>query len=338
MMVRQLLICCLFLFLQGLPARATAGERYAVIIGGIGGEPEYAEQYRLWAGGMNDVLHEEHGFPQDHLFLLVADPSIDPTIPAEKSSLTSIERVFTALARQIAPEDLFFVILIGHGSATETGAKFNIPGPDMSASVLNGYLASIKATRMVVINGTSSSAPFISKISGPNRVIITATKSGRERLVTVFPKHFLAALSITNSDLDKDGQVSLLEAFTYTRLKTAEWYEDQGRLATEHPLLDDNGDRVGSREPGGKDGDGMLARVITFGARKSPVAEEAFSPGVRTQLTALERRSQDIQHQIDTLKLEKSKLSEDQYASRIEVLLIELARLNREIKTLKAKP
>ena len=103
-------------------------------------------------------------------------------------------------------------------------------------------------------------------------------------------------------------------------------------------MLDDNGDRVGSREPGGGDGDGALARSITFGTPEPPVAEVDLSPEVRTQLDALERRSQDVQRQIDALKLEKSKLPADQYASRIEVLLIELARLNREIRTLKSKP
>lgn len=338
--IRFLLLLLTGMTIQGfgVPTQAAAQARYAVIIGGIGGESQYTEQYWIWASGIYDAFQKEHGISQDRLFLLVADPAVDPAVPAQRSSLTAIEQVFTNISQRLTSEDLLFIILIGHGTATDTDAKLNIPGPDLSAAALNTYLKPVKASPIVLINGASSSEPFIRAITGPGRVIITATKSGAERLATVFPEHFLAALSIADSDLDKDGQVSVLEAFTYTRLKTAEWYEDQGRIATEHPLLDDNGDGVGSREPGGTEPDGALARTITFGTRAKTVIDEGLSPEVRAKLADLERKSQDIQRRIDGLRVNKSTVSESQYNGRMEELLIELARVNREIKSLRPEP
>ena len=341
-MLRNTGICCLAVLVQLLFAWETQaspqegnGVRYALIISGIGGEAKYEEAHWTWATGIYNILQEEHNIPQDRLFLMVSDPTIDPAVPAQKSNLSSIEQAFGTLAQRITSSDLLFVILIGHGSATGSDPKLNISGPDLTASKLNGYFDTVKADRIVLVNGSSSSGPFINAISAPDRVIITATKSGGERIATIFTEHFQAALSVENSDLDKDGRVSLLEAFTYTRLKTAEWYEDQGRLATEHPMLDDNGDQKGSRDPGGEHPDGALARSITFGEHVS-VAETTtdLSPEDSKKLAELETRSQDIQGRIDALKLEKDNLTEDDYNSRLEDLLISLARVNREIRTI----
>ena len=344
-MLRNIRLCCLAVLIQ-LPCvwklqAATDGSngvRYTLIISGIGGEPKYDEAHWNWARGIYNVLHEEHKIPQSRLFLLVPDPTIDPALPAKKSSLITIEQIFDTLSYRLDDSDLLFVILIGHGSATGRDPKLNIPGPDLTASKLNDLLNAVKASRVVLVNGSSSSGPFIDAISASNRVVITATKSGGQRIATVFTEHFLSALSVENSDLNKDGRVSILEAFTYTRLKTAEWYEDQGRLATEHPMLDDNGDRKGSRDPGGKDPDGALARSITFGERAWPgETVPDLSPEENKNLAKLEARSQDIQGQIDALKLEKDAIMEDDYNSRLENLLISLARVNREIRTLTSR-
>lgn len=335
-------ICCILavlLFQLALSTRASAqeseGNRYAVIVGGIGGEEKYEELHWSWSSGMYNVLQEEHRIPDDHLFLLVSNPAVDPALPARKSTLSIVEQVFEELRQKVTDSDILFVILIGHGSATGSGARLNIPGPDLSSAKLSELIDSISADRIVVVNGSSSSGPFIDALSAPNRVIITATKSGGERIATVFPEHFLAALSVENSDLDKDGFVSLLEAFTYSRLKTEEWYEDQGRLATEHPMLDDNGDKQGSRDPGGEDIDGALARTITFGnpGRHAPL-KLALSPEDSAQVASLEQQSRDLQRRIDDLKLNIESLSDEEYNARLEDLLIGLARVNRDIRTL----
>lgn len=324
--------------LNGLPASAHAQASgplsYGVIIAGIGGEPEYVDKHWKWASSLYRALRDEGGFASERLFLLAENPGSDPANPARKSSLEEIRQVFGVLAERMTANDLLVVILIGHGNANENDPKLSIPGPDLSGAELAALLGLIKAGRGIVVHGGSSSAPFIKALSGPNRVILTATKSAGERLATVFPEHFLASLTPGNSDLDKDGRVSVLEAFTYTRLKTAAWYEEEGRIATEHPLLDDNGDGVGSRDPGGADTDGALARSITLGGKKTTGITTKLSSEKQKQLTALSLQMQALQRQINDLKRAKETLSAETYANRMESLLVKLARLNKEMKTI----
>lgn len=314
-------------------AQASGPVSYGVVIAGIGGEPEYVDKHWKWASGLYRALRDEGGFAPERLFLLAENSGSDPENPARKSSLEEIRQVFAVLAERMTANDLLVVILIGHGNANENDPKLSLPGPDLSGAELAGLLGLIKAGRSVVVHGGSSSAPFIKALRGPNHVILTATKSAGERLATVFPEYFLASLTPGNSDLDKDGRVSILEAFTYTRLKTAAWYEDEGRIATEHPLLDDNGDGVGSRDPGASDADGALARSITFGGKTATGVTTKLSSENQKQLTALSTQAHDLQRQIDGLKRAKETLPAETYASRLESLLVKLARLNRDMKT-----
>ncbi|MBM3263931.1 MAG: caspase family protein [candidate division Zixibacteria bacterium] len=328
------------LFFPGCSAGVHAQDgdiRYGVVIAGIGGEPAYVEKNARWATGIYRALRDEQGFGKDRLFLFVENPGGDASLPARKSTLEEIGRVFDDLSRRATPSDALFIVFIGHGSNNENDPKLSLPGPDLSPAALRGFIATVQAGRIVIVHGGSASAPFIEPLSGPGRVIVTATKSGRERLATVFPEHFLAALSPANSDLDKDGRVSVLEAFTSTRLRTEAWYEGEGRLSTEHPLLDDNGDGVGSRDPGGADPDGTLARSILFGGKTTTAKTGPVSAEKQKQLTALEIQARDTQRQIDALKRDKNILAPDAYASQLQTLLVKLARINRDIKALQEK-
>ena len=296
---------------------------------------KYVEQHLAWARGFYEVLKTEHGYPEDRLFLLVEDPDAAGGTPAVKSTLEEIRAALAELARLVRPNDDLFVLLIGHGSATGTGPRLNIPGPDLTADALHDALDEIGARYTVVVNGASSSAPFIDALSGPGRVIVTATKSGAERLSTVFPEHLLDALKAQAGDLDKDGRVSVLESFNYARNKTAEWYEDQGLLATEHALLDDNGDGRGTREPGPGGTDGTLAGRIYFG--RGPGGPEATAGTVPPGGQALQARMEELRWLIDELRVRKEQEDPEEYAARMEGLLIELARVTRQLRELQAQ-
>lgn len=314
------------------PAGPSSGVRYGLVIAGLGGEQKYVDQHLTWARGFYEVLKVEHGFPEDRLYLLVEDPDAAGGPPAVKSTLEEIRTVLAELARLVRPGDDLFVLLIGHGSATGTGPRLNIPGPDLTADTLRDALGEIEARYTVVVNGASSSAPFIDALTGPGRVIVTATKSGAERLSTVFPEHLLDALKAQAGDLDKDGRVSVLESFVYARNKTAEWYDGQGLLATEHALLDDNGDGRGTREPGPGGTDGTLAGRIYFGS--GPGGPEAASGTVTPGGQALQARMEDLRWSIDELRAQKEQEDPGEYAARMEEMLIELARVTRQLREL----
>ncbi len=313
--------------------RSSPGVQYGLIIAGLGGEKKYVDQNLAWAIGLYDVLKTDHGFAEDRLTLLVEDPAATGETPARKSTLEEIHGALSDLSHRLRPTDDLFVLLIGHGSAAGTGARLNIPGPDLTADSLREALGDINGRYTVVVNGASSSAPFIAALSGPGRVIVTATKSGGERLSTVFPEHLLASLNGTEGDLDKNGRVSVLESFIYARNKTAEWYDGQGLLATEHPLLDDDGDGRGARNPGDDATGGALAGRVYFG-RVSIPAVATSSPRARS----LWERMEELRTMIDELKGEKNRRDPTEFSEQMEDLLIELARVSKQLRTLEENP
>ena len=138
-----------------------------------------------------------------------------------------------------------WLVLIGHGTFDGKEARFNLRGPDVSADELALWLKPFRRP-LAVIDTASCSAPFLNLLSATNRVIITATRSGNEQNFTRFGQYLAQALTDPEANLDKDGQVSLLEAFLTASHQAAEFYKLQGRLVTEHALLDDNGDGLGT--------------------------------------------------------------------------------------------
>jgi hypothetical protein len=166
-------------------------------------------------------------------------------------------------------------------------------------------------------------------LSGENRAVVTATKSGQERNESVFGKHFVDAYAGDAADTDKDGRVSLLEAFTYARLQVEREYSEQNKLLTEHAVLDDDGDKQGSEEPQPGQGDGAIARAMFLGAG-APVgaAPAAASPAVR-ELYEQRRR---IESQIEELRGKKTSMAEAEYERQLEDLLVALAKKNEEIR------
>src|SRR5690606_37660771 len=160
------------------------------------------------------------------------------------------------LVGRAGPRDHVFVLLIGHGSAQPGAARVNLPGPDPTAEDYARMLAPFTTQRIAFIVAASASGGFIGPLSGPNRVVVTATRSAHERNETIFGRYFVQAYADDVADVDKDGRVSVLEAFEYATRKTARFYESQNRLRTEHALLDDNGDGKGSQEPDPRAGDG----------------------------------------------------------------------------------
>jgi hypothetical protein len=225
--------------------------------------------------------------------------------------------------------DPLWLVMIGHGTFDGKEARFNVRGPDVSASELALWLQPFHRA-LAVIDTTSSSAPFLNKLSGPKRVIITATRSGSEKNYTRFGQYFAEAITDPAADLDKDGAISLLEAFLTASRQAAAFYRGEGRLATEHALLDDNGDGLGTpadwfrgmrATKKAKEGaalDGMLARQFHL----LPSEEDR-------DLTAEDRARRDALERAVLLHREKKGLMlEAEYYDGLEKLLLDLARFN----------
>lgn len=163
-----------------LGAIAAHAETYAVIIAGSGGTKEYKDQFHTWATGLRTALVDVGECDPDGVRLLVEEPE-PSAAPGVQAALDPIRAVFEELAGTVKPEDELWVFLIGHGSYLNGVSKFNLPGPDLTAAALDEMLEGCAVSRVVVVNGASSSAGFINVLSKPGRVIVTATKSVEEK-------------------------------------------------------------------------------------------------------------------------------------------------------------
>ncbi len=249
-------------------------------------------------------------------------PSPAPTTPTN-----DFQRLKQTLeAEPKAGAGQLWLVLIGHGTFDGKEARFNLRGPDVSAGDLASWLKPFRRP-LAVLNTASCSAPFLTQLSATNRVIITATRSGHEQYFTRFGQYLAEAITDPEADLDKDGQVSLLEAFLIASRRTSEFYKVAGRLATEHALLDDNGDGLGTpaewfrglratkRPRENAPLDGLLAQQFCLVPSDT---ERTLSPAERSQRDALERAV--ILH-----REKKGELAEDDYYRQLEKLLLELA-------------
>jgi hypothetical protein len=162
--------------------------------------------------------------------------------------------------------------------------------------------------------------------------VITATKSGHEANFARFGDYLSSAIDDPQADLDKDEQVSLLEAYLLASSRVREFYAKESRLATEHALLDDNGDRLGTPADWFK---GVRAvKTAKNGARPDGLRAGQFHlvRGSREeQLPAEVRQRRDqIEQDLARLRERKAELAEDEYFKLLEPLLLELSRLYAE--------
>ncbi len=237
-----------------------------------------------------------------------------------------MQNALAQVAREAKPNDAFVLMLIGHGSFDGYEYKMNLPGPDLSGVELGALLDRIGCTRQLVVNMTSASGGSRAALEKANRVVITATKSGNEKNATVFARFWVEALRDPSADTDKNETVSALEAFTYASTKTAQFYETQKRLATEHPILEDTGQGDGERKPSPENGEGLKA--AQFSLLRIGSAQVAANTPEKKAL--LEKRDQ-LEEQIDKLKYEKAAMPADEYKKQLQGLLIELAKTQAEL-------
>ncbi|MGH9663440.1 MAG: hypothetical protein ACRD9L_03335 [Bryobacteraceae bacterium] len=298
------------LFLGPLLHAAT----YYVTVAGLGGEPEYVQRFAAWAGDLDKIL--KAGGPEAHV----------ATLKGDQATRANLQTALEDVAKQAKPDDALVVMLIGHGSFDGYEYKLELPGPDITAGELAALLDRIPAGRQLVVNTTSASGGSLAALEKPNRAVITATKSGTERNATIFARYWVAALQDPTADTDKNETISALEAFRYAQEKTANFYETQNRLATEHPVLEDTGQGEAVKTPSPENGKGLLAARISL-LQTSAAQAVAKDPAKQ----ALLKKKEELDQQIDTLKYQKAAMPLEEYRKQLSALLLELAKTQEEL-------
>lgn len=299
----------------------SAGERYALIVTGASGGAAYTEKYDRWRESVVRTLQGRLGYDERHLFVL-AERDGDAS---GKATRENIQRVLGNLRKRMTKGDQLLVLLIGHGtSADGEEGKFNLVGPDLTAGEWAGLVKPI-AGRIVFINTTGASFPFLVRLAGPGRIVLTATDSSAQQFDTVFPEFVIKAFDEAAADEDKNGRVSVWEAFSYASAGVRQWYEQHAQLPTERPLLDDTGAGVG-REAQNPGTDGEVARVTYLDSNTVPAAGNPA-------LAALLRRRRELEGDLEDLRARKPGVPSAEYDAALEKLLLEIARISQEIRS-----
>ncbi len=302
-----------------LAGDASAEQRFALVLSGASGGAKYAEQMAEWRNGIRAALVDRYGFPADKVRVLV-----DETIKTgEAGSAANVRTALGDMRKQLTRDDVLLIVLLGHGTYDGEQAKFNLVGPDLTATDWNALLKDLPG-KLIVVNTTEASFPFLERLSGQNRIVITATDSAAQKYATVFPEYFAKAIAEASTDLDKNGRTSIFEVFAATSQSVKQHYEQRGQLVTERAIIDDNGDGVG-REAEAPGPDGALSRLLYLDADTPAAANDPA-------LAALLKRRRELEAEAEALKLKKDSMPGPAWEAEYERLMLELAKVSRDIR------
>jgi hypothetical protein len=301
------------------PSVAAAETRWAVIISGASGGEKYAEQMAAWRSDLRSALVDRYGFKTEHVKLLVDEAAKT----GERATTANVRSLFAEIKKAGSKEDFVLVVLLGHGTYDGEVAKFNLVGPDMTATDWTEVLAGVQG-RVTLVNTTEASFPFLETLSSKGRVVITATDSAAQKYATVFPEYFIKAMKEASSDLDKNGRTSIFEVFSVASASVKQHYEQRGQLSTERALIDDNGDGKG-REAAADGPDGGLARIAFLDT-------EIVSATTNPELANLIKRRRALEAQAEEHKQLRGVMPEAEWNAQFEKLMLELAQVSAEIR------
>ncbi len=288
-------------------APALAQQTHILVVTGVPGDEEHATKFQKWAKSFIESAKKKEAVPEANITLL-----------ADKGATkVAVEQAIARLAAKAKPNDTVFILLIGHGSFDGQTAAFNLMGPDLTAADYAKLLGAFTTQKIVFVNTSSASGAFLQPLAAPGRVIVTATKTGGERNETEFPEYFIAAFGDDAADRDRNGHVSIAEAFDYAKSKVAQAVQQKGLILTEHATLNDADE-------------GRLASTVFLSTPTSAamLQVDTSDPAVR----ALVEQRDAIEQQIAGLRLRKPSMAEAEYDAQMEKLLTELALKTKEIR------
>ena len=332
-MIRFTSILAGFLLLTVRPM-LTQSSSYALIVSSASGNGEFKEKFWNWSSQMVQVLKDEMRIPRENIVLLTEDPSMNAALVTGKATKAELAKAFDGLVAKVPADGRLLVLLIGHGSFDGVDYKFNLVGPDATGAEFKSWLDRFEKRQVVLVSSTPCSGVLTKTLSHSGRIVITATKSEFENNDTVFAQFFVDAFKKKAADVDKNSEVSVLEAYLYTAQRVEAWYKEQGRLATEHSLLEDSGDATGVARPSPANGEGLLAAKVSL---HTPSTALATTGGASPELQALGTEKQRLEGAIQDLKYKKATVPEAEYNQQMESLLIQLAQTNQKMNAARKK-
>jgi hypothetical protein len=299
---------------------AQAQTTHLLVIVGVGGDEAHSKQFHTWASTVVDTAKKQ-GIAESNIIYLGERKETDPERITDRATRETVSKAIEGVATRSGPNDEVFILLIGHGSFDGRTAAFNLPGPDLNAADYATLLGRFTTQRIAFVNTASSSGAFLPVLAGPGRTIVAATKTGGERNETRFPGYFVEALGAEAADRDRNGRVSVLEAFDFAKTRVEESYKQGGHILTEHAALDDGSE-------------GKFAGALYLAPPRSRSTEMANAD---PKLRSLLEEREALEREIASLQQRKNSLDPAAYEQQLEKLLTDLALRSRAIRELEAK-
>lgn len=291
----------------------SAQQTHVLVITGLAGEPQYKAAFREAASTLADSARQKWGVADASIVQLSEEHAATPSATRATSTKDEIAKAFLRLSQRVAPGDVVLVMLNGHGAGEGARSRVSLPGPDATAADFSSWLSGFARQTVVFVNAASGSGDFVPALKGRGRVIVSATKTALERNETTFARPFVRGLTGTEADADKDGRVSVFEAFSYAKKEVARAYETDNKMLTEHAILSDT----------------TLARTVAFGG-----ARASSDPRV----VALVGERQELESQVVALRARKASMDSSSYEKELERLLLLVAEKSQAIRAAGGKP
>jgi hypothetical protein len=293
-----------------IASHASAQQTHMLIITGLAGAPDFQKAFNAEAAMLADSAKKKWGVADSSLIVLGEDRTLDPAHITGKSTREEVAAAFLRLSRRAKPGDVVFVFLNGHGGGEGAQSRVNLPGPDPTAADFASWLAGFGQQSVVFVNAATGSGDFVPVLKGQGRVIVTATKTALEKNESVFAAPFVRGLVSGEADADKDGRISVMEAFGFAQKEVVRAYESEKKLLTEHAVVSDS----------------ALARTIAFGG-----AGSSSDPRV----VALVAERQALESKVAVLRAKKASMDSTTYARELEQLLLAIAEKSQAIRGVK---
>jgi hypothetical protein len=284
-----------------------AQRAHVLVVAGLSGEPAYRAGFAAAARATREAARTRWGVADSSVIVLTEDSLPVAGVSDGRSTRANVQAGLARLAARARAGDVVLVLLLGHGAGEGAGSRVNLPGPDATAADYAAWLAPLAAQQVVVVNAASGSGDFVPVLAAPGRVVITATRSALERNAPRFAAPFAEALGSDAADTDKDGRLSVLELFRFTRAAVARAYEASNTLQVEHPVLSDS----------------AAAARIAFAREAAPA---------NARVAALLAERQALESALAALRGRKGAMDAAAYEAELERLLVAIAEKTQAIK------
>jgi hypothetical protein len=292
---------------------ATAQRVHLIAVSGLSGEPAYRLAFESATSTLADSARARWQVPDSSVVVLAEDDKGTRVRATGRATKAELAQTFLRLSKRVAPGDVVLVFLVGHGSGEGADSRVSLPGPDATAADFAGWLAGFARQTVVFVNASSGSGDFVGALAGKRRVIVTATRTAFERNESRFAAPFVRGLTSDEADADKDGRVSVFEAFAYARKEVARAYENDHAMQTEHAVLSDS----------------ALARSVSFGAHRGTANPRAV---------ALVAERAELEEKVAALRSRKDAMPPAAYEAELERLLVQVAEKTQAIRALERTP